>query len=121
MCAEECDLSHNLWTHKYGLFLAGETSHLCNLYKICSLKVKIYLSMPLIFLIGVMSDLETTKTEDVRQCALCQQCGDSAPSVSLTVLTALQIKSQILEYRNRMHYVCRRSTLQLFVFKFDIS
>ncbi|XP_006788022.1 histone-lysine N-methyltransferase 2B-like isoform X2 [Neolamprologus brichardi] len=24
--------------------------------------------------------LETTKTEDVRQCALCQQCGDSAPS-----------------------------------------
>ncbi|XP_005457315.1 histone-lysine N-methyltransferase 2B isoform X2 [Oreochromis niloticus] len=23
--------------------------------------------------------LETTKTEDVRQCALCQQCGDSAP------------------------------------------
>ncbi|XP_044028577.1 histone-lysine N-methyltransferase 2B isoform X2 [Siniperca chuatsi] len=29
---------------------------------------------------GVMSDLETTKTEDVRQCALCQQYGDSAPS-----------------------------------------
>ncbi|XP_044191595.1 histone-lysine N-methyltransferase 2B isoform X4 [Thunnus albacares] len=29
---------------------------------------------------GVTSDLETTKTEDARQCALCQQCGDSAPS-----------------------------------------
>ncbi|CAK6949284.1 histone-lysine N-methyltransferase 2B isoform X2 [Scomber scombrus] len=29
---------------------------------------------------GVKSDLETTKTEDVRQCALCQQYGDSAPS-----------------------------------------
>lgn len=28
---------------------------------------------------------EITKTEDVRQCALCQQCGDSAPSVSFYV------------------------------------
>ncbi len=38
-----------------------------------------------VFLTGVMSDLETTKTEDVRQCALCQYQGDSAPSVSLAV------------------------------------
>ncbi|XP_070777460.1 histone-lysine N-methyltransferase 2B [Enoplosus armatus] len=29
---------------------------------------------------GVMSDLETTKTEDARQCAMCQQYGDSTPS-----------------------------------------
>ncbi|XP_026155382.1 histone-lysine N-methyltransferase 2A isoform X2 [Mastacembelus armatus] len=29
---------------------------------------------------GVKNDLETTQTEDVRQCALCQQYGDSAPS-----------------------------------------
>lgn len=28
---------------------------------------------------------EITKTEDVRQCALCQQCGDSAPSVSFYI------------------------------------
>lgn len=38
------------------------------------------------FLTGVMSDLETTKSEDVRQCALCQQYGDSAPCVSSAVL-----------------------------------
>ncbi|KAM9340231.1 histone-lysine N-methyltransferase 2B [Symphorus nematophorus] len=29
---------------------------------------------------GVKNEMETTKTEDVRQCALCQQYGDSAPS-----------------------------------------
>ncbi|XP_073338890.1 histone-lysine N-methyltransferase 2B isoform X2 [Pagrus major] len=29
---------------------------------------------------GVTSDLETTKTKDMRQCTLCQQYGDSAPS-----------------------------------------
>uniref|UniRef100_UPI0037E73F0E histone-lysine N-methyltransferase 2B isoform X2 n=1 Tax=Semicossyphus pulcher TaxID=241346 RepID=UPI0037E73F0E len=29
---------------------------------------------------GGINDLETTKTEDMRQCALCQQYGDSAPS-----------------------------------------
>lgn len=28
---------------------------------------------------------ETTKTEDMRQCTLCQQYGDSAPFVSLAV------------------------------------
>lgn len=30
--------------------------------------------------------METTKTEDVRQCALCQQYGDSAPCVSSAVV-----------------------------------
>lgn len=35
---------------------------------------------------GEMSHPETTKTEDVRQCALCQQYGDSATSVSKNVL-----------------------------------
>lgn len=34
------------------------------------------------FLAGVMNALETSKTEDMRQCTLCQQYGDSAPRVS---------------------------------------
>lgn len=38
-----------------------------------------------------MSALETTKTEDMRQCTLCQQYGDSAPRVSLTVLHLMNI------------------------------
>jgi len=36
---------------------------------------------------GVKSDQQTTKTEDMRQCALCQQNGDYAPKVNFTVLT----------------------------------
>ncbi|XP_026202752.1 histone-lysine N-methyltransferase 2B isoform X2 [Anabas testudineus] len=38
------------------------------------------LHSPMLHSNDVRSDLETTKTEDMRQCALCQQYGDSAPS-----------------------------------------
>lgn len=34
----------------------------------------------------IRCDLEAAKTEDTRQCTLCQQYGDSAPSVSLAAL-----------------------------------
>lgn len=35
------------------------------------------------FFTGELSALETTKTDDMRQCTLCQQYGDSVPQVSL--------------------------------------
>ncbi|XP_070702123.1 histone-lysine N-methyltransferase 2B isoform X2 [Pempheris klunzingeri] len=56
---------------------AGETDSV--LSSVTVQKSGVSHSLPL-YSHGVMSDLETTKTEDMRQCALCQQYGDSAPS-----------------------------------------
>ncbi len=42
-----------------------------------------------IFLTGEMSHQEKSKSKDLRQCTLCQQYGDCAPTVSVTVLSQI--------------------------------
>lgn len=54
-----------------------------NFVLICFIRFKRYIFIWCFLFTDVRSDLETTKTEDMRQCALCQQYGDLAPIVSL--------------------------------------
>lgn len=54
-----------------------------------------------IFVSKGVNALENIKTEDMRQCTLCQNCGDSAPSVSLTsYLLKITLFELLILYKN---------------------
>lgn len=89
-CVRENDFSQNLCTYT---FTNKKAIYLQMKKKVCFfsfnfLRFKRCILIWCFLLTDVRSDLETTKTEDMRQCALCQQYGDSAPSVSFAARAA---------------------------------